>query len=538
MVFVDGQPMMTDLFGLHLIELLPVSVADIDSVVFTRGPTIVDGRSNARGTVSIFTRQRAPGVSGELTYQHGDESGDPGTFRYTALSSPNLEKLGPFTHATLSYDAPGWGVNAALHYSSLNVTDTLIASRFPGVFSNLSQQVIAVSPTVRAHLRAHGTHTLIAAMGMQRGLMYIPSQAREQSLSTKLGNLSVGGTFDSLGAAAVRYSGGFQRMNVGELDSPLPFSVGHDRSHGFGALEAVFRTRGAETSVGVAGDDWRADRGAEQVGRSAERAFVRLGVPFGRRALDVTGILHHDDRGTSLDGAARVPMRFDSLTSVVLEVASVADDPVANGTWIDALVLETLSVLESSRLRISSAAITMRRLMAYLDVSVGAHTDRISGWHGAAILANGRPPSVDATLVGVTGHAALAVAGPIAGSIDISHIAFVAGDETLRVRGEAVPSDELRASLSAMPGEDFRISAALNLMASSTWVFPTPLDPSAVGTLDAITRLDASVEKWTWKRRLRLEVLARNLLNRPERYHPQGAQWNLRSHISASLQLP
>ena len=61
MVFVDGQPMMTDLFGLHLIELLPVSVADIDSVVFTRGPTIVDGRSNARGTANIFTRRRARG---------------------------------------------------------------------------------------------------------------------------------------------------------------------------------------------------------------------------------------------------------------------------------------------------------------------------------------------------------------------------------------------------------------------------------------------------------------------------------------------
>ena len=475
-------------------------------------------------------------MSGELTYQHGDESGDPGSFRYTTLSSPNLEKLGPFTHATLSYDAPGWGVDVGVHYSSLNVTDTLITTRFPGIFSNLSQQVVAASPTIRAHLRAHGTHALIAALGTQRGLMYIPTQAREQSLSTKLGNLSVGGTFDSLGAVAVRYSGGLQRMGVDELDSPLPFTVGHDRRHGFGALEAMFRTRGAETSVGVAGDDWRADRGAEHLSRTAERAFMRLGVPLGRGTLDATAILHHDDRGTSLDGAARVPVRLNSLTSVMLEVASVADDPVADGTSIDALVLDTLALSEPSRLRISSAAVSVRRNIGYVDVGFGARTDRISGWQEAATPANRRPASLDATLVGVTGHAALAADGPISGAIDVSHTAFVSGDTMFRRRAEAVHADELRASLSAMPGEDFRVGAALNLVGSSTWVFPSPLNPS--GSLEAITRLDASVEKWMWKRRLRLEVLVRNLLNRPERYHPQGAQWNLRSHISLSLQLP
>jgi hypothetical protein len=38
-----------------------------------------------------------------------------------------------------------------------------------------------------------------------------------------------------------------------------------------------------------------------------------------------------------------------------------------------------------------------------------------------------------------------------------------------------------------------------------------------------------------WQRRLRLELLYRNLLNEPDRTHPFGAQWNLRWHVSASL---
>jgi hypothetical protein len=113
--------------------------------------------------------------------------------------------------------------------------------------------------------------------------------------------------------------------------------------------------------------------------------------------------------------------------------------------------------------------------------------------------------------------------------------------ETLKLEDAAfeseirsTPSDDLRGQLSASPIRDFRVSGIVNLTGGTRWsAFGGTTGSSP--TVPPIRRIDASMEKWMWERRLRLELLYRNLLNEPERYHPYGAQWNLRWHVSASL---
>ena len=75
-VFVDGQRIASGMFGAQLLEMLPVSISQIDSVVFTRGPVIVDGVPVARGVMRIFSRPLHRGGNVDLAYQHGDESGE------------------------------------------------------------------------------------------------------------------------------------------------------------------------------------------------------------------------------------------------------------------------------------------------------------------------------------------------------------------------------------------------------------------------------------------------------------------------------
>jgi hypothetical protein len=81
-----------------------------------------------------------------------------------------------------------------------------------------------------------------------------------------------------------------------------------------------------------------------------------------------------------------------------------------------------------------------------------------------------------------------------------------------------------------------RLTATADLLSGTSWpgfgVDSGPIE------LPAIRRVDASLEKWMWRRRLRVQLLFRNILNTPERYHPYGAQWNLRWHLLASLVLP
>src|SRR4051812_32680607 len=100
---LDGQRMPIAVDGTWILDELPVSLTQIDSVTVDEGPAIVDGQPSLLGRIDIFTRRIAKGVSGIADYQHGDESGDPGPYRYTPLATPNVEKLGPFTSAAVGY---------------------------------------------------------------------------------------------------------------------------------------------------------------------------------------------------------------------------------------------------------------------------------------------------------------------------------------------------------------------------------------------------------------------------------------------------
>jgi hypothetical protein len=232
-VILDGQRVPTDLFGLHVLELLPVSVGQIDSVVFTRGPVIYAGVPAPRGVMSIFSRRFHPGFNGESTYQHGDESGDPGPYRYTNLSSPNVEKIGPFAHGDIGWRGGSWDVDAGIHIASINVTDTLISSRFPpATFAGVRQDVLSITPTFRAGVDAvGGRHEVMASRGEQRGLFFIPPQRGEQSLRTTNTYVGIDGSLNAGSAATLTYEGSSSSLDASDLASPLAFTVGHTRRH-------------------------------------------------------------------------------------------------------------------------------------------------------------------------------------------------------------------------------------------------------------------------------------------------------------------
>src|SRR4051812_7784861 len=121
-VRVDGQRMPMAIDGMWILDELPIAMVQVDSVVVDEGVAIVDGQASALGTLDIFTRRPRRGLGAVADYQHGDESGDPGPYRYTTRATPNVEKLGPYTSGALSYGAKDWTLDIGARYSSLNIT--------------------------------------------------------------------------------------------------------------------------------------------------------------------------------------------------------------------------------------------------------------------------------------------------------------------------------------------------------------------------------------------------------------------------------
>ena len=543
LVFVDDQPVQTDMFGLHLLELIPVLPGEIDSVVFVRGPIFVSGTPAPRGVMRVFTSRPSHGAFAQFMYEHGDETGDPGPYRYTTLVSPNLEKLGPFAHAGVGYATSRWSVALGAHFTSLNTTDSIIQARFPGFSSQVVQDVNTVTPTVRAALHAFGRHALLASYGDQRGLLLVPTTTREQSAKIKAISVGVGGVLDSIAGTVLGYQGSLWSADASEIDSPLPFAIGHRRELASASAAARRHVAGTIVSFGVGGYRWRLERNGGTRTRTAAREFAAVHAGAERSSLDLSGALVNGSRGTTADAVASGRLALDTATSLMLDASTMHEHPDIDGTWIDAAVLGREAGAEHNRFWLGSAALR-RRVGGTLALSVDARLERVNDWRladapilpGTALSDTTPLETVSGTFAGGGVRVESVGSRVWHGLVAYDRMALTSGDAALRDRIRSSPTDELRAQLSATPVRDFRLTANADVTNGTSW--PAFGADSTTLAVPAITRIGASAEKWMWSRRLRIELLFQNLLNRPERYHPYGAQWNLRWHLLGSIVLP
>jgi len=543
-VLVNGQRVPTNLFGLHVLELLPISVGQIDSVVFIRGPVIDAGTPNARGVMSIFSRRLHAGFNAEATYQHGDESGDPGPYRYTNLSSPNVEKIGPFAHGGLGWRGERWDVDAGLHIASINITDTLISSRFPATtFAGVRPDILSITPTFRAGVDAlGGRQEVMASRGEQRGLFFIPPERGEQSLEITNAYVGVGGSLTIGSAHALAYEASSSSLDASELASPLAFSVGHARRHIGGKVSVTHDLGSAALTLGAIGDRWTLEAAGAPGSASSSGAgpLARALLSLGGVALDANAALIFDGAHTgALDASLTASFRLDSLTSFAIRGTRVHAHPNMDGTWIDGYLLGYAAPAKAPTSNALSAVLA-RRFASYVSATVELRGENVEDWSGlrqpssSAVLS---PPDVGSHReIWLGAHGRIETLGEHVwqGSIEYDHANAFDRDAGFVAELKSTPTDDFRAQLSASPVRDFRVSGIGNLASGSQWeAFGTQLGSSAV--VPPVRRVDASMEKWMWQRRLRLELLYRNLLNEPDRSHPFGAQWNLRWHVSASL---
>ncbi len=102
-VMVDDQVFDVGLFDTIDLNLLPISIDQVESVTVRADPVFVQGVYHGDGTIHFRTTGIRPGWSTQLHALGGNETGDPGPYRYTELRSDNIDAIGPDLGLTLGY---------------------------------------------------------------------------------------------------------------------------------------------------------------------------------------------------------------------------------------------------------------------------------------------------------------------------------------------------------------------------------------------------------------------------------------------------
>jgi hypothetical protein len=498
-VRVDGQLAPVRLAGLWILDLLPVVISQIDSVVIVEGPLLSDGRSATAGTIDVFTRRPPPGVSVTADYQHGDESGDPGPYRYTPRATTNVEKLGPFASGALGLGRLSGSLELAARYSSLNVTDERILSRLASTGRSFQSDVNASGGS---GVVAFGTHSLIAGRGRFTGLMDLPRASdldQGRVVSTHVGLSGAVG-----GARATRYAVSaveLERQPIGAV-SPTPMI----RELWDGLVETQLAPR---VHVGLGGT---VGRQIETVSRTEETARAWAG--FANSRVSAQGAVAHAAGRFGASASTRVQWtgRDSALIAVTMTGLDAWDG--ADFEWMDG------NLDGDDRLR---------TIEARADMTTGPLVGLIPTWYARGFRHTGR--ALRGPIEGLAGGVAATskLAAPITAHFR-AELNQMLGDAE---PGEnSTPSGFAEGSLAARVAGGFAIAVSGRYAPGTTWPGP-PL-----GDVPSTRRVDLSVNKTMWRERIRAQLVTRNLLNADDRTHPGGAQWNLRTHLAVTIALP
>jgi hypothetical protein len=542
LVLIDGQRVLTDAYGARLLELLPVSPAQIESVTVTRVPRLIGGTIAGRGVVEFHTRRPGRGPSVDGAWNSGNVTGDPGPYAYTPIGGENVDRLGPYNHAFAGFGGAGWDVVAGAHQGSTHITHRGIRERFdPALYEQLGENKWAPYDAVNARIGGSllgGRHDVIAGRGWVNGPLFLPLVGEEQWLRGSLEHLGASGTIET-GSATVGYQLTHSSLDVRELPSPFPFVAGHSRERNAGVLDiGIADEGGRHARLGVSAARWKAEHNGASASRTDAALFGELTARIGRSDNDLSAALARSSGGLLVaKGVLASSVNVDSSTAVVIAVSFVQHATGDDGTWIDRalLGLDTLRRVRDARASLDLGA--TRRLGTGWLADVGARVGIVSGVR--LLEPNGvAHPNADGGLAEL--RAALSL--PMTTRVPVARVAYrfatpLSGDDDLRDALRATPAHVLEGSFATAVARDFRLGAFVYFASRARW--PALRGGAATpSVLPAISRLDLSAEKWFWRHRVRTQLLLRNLLDRPERYHPLGADLPLRAHVTVGLALP
>lgn len=518
-VLVDGAPAARGAGPEPLgLEALPVAVAEVARVVVCPGVGVAGGVFGGPW-IDVQTAPPAPTAVGAASY--GNESGDPGPFRYLDPALPNVDKTGPDYEAAIVARTPataGWMV---LRDRDFLPTDPAVLGRtLPATtrYPKRDGPVLAVAAQTR------GLRARLGARWIE-DLPFVPEVGREVPLDHTSAQATVSGE-QARGALRVWGHGHAARVEVERPDRSLvPLDPSWAETRAEAALAARIGGLGRSVAAGV-----QAERAAVSAPGLDDAVGVGRAWVEGRAALDGGGLavtLASAAAGGGLGVGLASEAWWRPTPGVTLRAEGTARRSLAE----ERRTLDVWAARGYAGLPLDAIDPTGRRSQtAPIDVArlrLAARVDGRAAWAEAS--AEGQHAGGAAT--GSAAVARLGAGWRGAGLVvraDARAQGAIAGSPAFFDAWAQLP--RLRAALDVRAPLDGRLALWGRLDGRSGTAWPD-------GDVPAMVLLDLGLSKRAWGDRLRLSLAGRNVLGAEERTHPLGASLEPRLFVRAEARL-
>ena len=558
-LWVDGHRVYMEGWSLRQLDRLPIPLEDVAYVEVSTVPQVFQGSLVSRGIIHIHTHRPPAGWTLRAGYWTGNESGDPGPYRFTPEGSRvnNVDRLGPDYEASLAYRRGVWGRVGGLtriHFP----TDPAILPRLRPLMNDYPQRRTAGLNLQVRNETSRSTTGFWAGLAGAEDFVYLRPLAQQIPALTLYGQAGLQGHWSFTPVWSMRYRAGY----------------------------ATNRMTGREDAAGLA-PDWRVDHRAahislrrEQLASRAEAgAFVEQEVAHMGTTLDndsrtVTGgfVQYQRTQTWGPQPGAALQVRYDG--------SDWAYQALANASWYvrpvhtftgavsyteryfaevydywhwtrqGAPLLDDLGVSYD----IEGAPAKTRLLKAdfrWRIVPTQLFEARIGTFYkyylDATLEQRDLSYQVDTDAYAGSARVVSGLGGHVAGGfLSVSYRwqpwllqrmlyqlhKDIAADEQFLALREAQPDFLARTAFVYQPRQSLSVELLATYQSATNWA---GYGEGRGLYVPPFFRIDLAATKWFWDRRLRGQVVVRNVLNESYRTFPAGPTFPLSLLIRLGL---
>jgi hypothetical protein len=567
-IMLDGQIFEPGSSGVRSLEQVPVVLGQIDSVVVITAPQVHAGKFVESGVIHIHSVRPRPDFSVVAHVSTANETGDPGPFRFTELATPNIDRIGTGLSGAASYAGTDFYASVAAKWQEHFVTDPQVRQRnfdiSAGEYPVIEET--AVSLTAGANW-AGGRHSLYIGHASTKDYYFLKQYGREVPLESPYTHVGLDGSQRLSSALTLRYRFTYSANDLGKHPNTLDIDydwrvdrllaeasvTGGLKSSRLSLGVGLVRT-GAETRYALENDDYTLFNGHAEISHPlAGRSTQTLGMAIAASRADV-----------AVKAALTQHWRLASTQRIEIRLAYMERLPEEDQRiWFwhrrgylflpdNGVDVSFESDLEKSR-TITADIRWVVRLTSGLQARVGAYLrseadlalERQTFQFDPNSGAFSGPVRVSGDQSGQLAGGEVGLDWPTSRQFELGayyrYQAATGGEQLFEDSWRTTPYHKLQATARYVPWPSVTIWTLLLYRGSTTWLDYRLADEQTDGVYSSYVSdallLDLAIQKWLWDRRMRVQIIFRNLLNDSNAYHPIGADYGLSFAVQAELLL-
>ena len=566
-LLIDGNPVDLRVLNRQNINTLPVSLAEINYIEVHNTPAFIAGIFAQAGVIHLHTRTPAPGVSVRADFSAGNETGDPGPYRYTGFATPNVDRIGPTLQGSASVAGEGWHLRVHGKADEHHATDQRIRPRVLTLYQGIKDPRLILG-SVGADLSTtgrRGRHNVFAGFARFQDLPFFEPLGLETPTDHRFVHAGLQGDFDPGEPSGIRYRLSYTRSqleprnNQGGID--LDWQQNTLRGH-YEVRAATGQVRGA---LGLSADYHESTAATDLDDETLliPRAYGRFGIRPDERT-DATGTIYLSRAAGQIGYGALATLRVMPSPLVTLMLTgSFARQPFQekNSLWYWIGEGYTFRAYRNSNISIPTsyrAATTYTIDLAWRvrpservgltlfggyrrfdDQTLAAYTFRYDSLSTGFTTDTEVHNTVFGRVTKVGAEVEMRLAPSLQVRLHYAYLRYPTQDDAFFEAWRSQPWHRVSATARFAPNSRFSLYGRLAYQSETQWIAFQEAARDAgdryEADLPSYVLLDLAAQKRFWRDHLQLSLALRNILNETHRAHPAGAITNIAFH--ARLQL-